>query len=142
MQHPTPATLVALLLSCTHLLASGTGMSPDGGALLSHTEQGLAAHRSKPVEGFPLEYYPRLRWTDDFSIQIEAIVLHGNALVGTDKLQVALRPFVGRRISVQRFSAITRVVEKAYRENGQQAHAYVPEQSFSRGKLIIQVIEK
>lgn len=130
------------MLAGLHCAASGSALSPDGGALLSHTEQGMAAYQHQPVEGFPLEYYPRLRWTDDFSVQIETIVIHGNARVSNDKIQAAVKPFVGRRISVQRFSAITRLVEKAYREAGQRAQAYVPEQNFSRGKLIIQVIEK
>ena len=110
--------------------------------MLSHMEQGMAAYQNKPVEGLPLEYYPHLRWTDDFSIQIEAIVVHGNALVPNDKLQMAVKPYVGKRVSVQRLSAVTRLVEKAYRDAGQRAQAYVPEQSFSHGKLIIQVIEK
>jgi hemolysin activation/secretion protein len=57
-------------------------------------------------------------------------------------LQAAVKPHVGKRLSVQRLSSVTRLVEKAYRDAGHRAMAYVPEQSFARGKLVIQVIER
>jgi hemolysin activation/secretion protein len=133
---------VSVMLSCLPLLAMGTTVSPDAGAMLSNAEQGFAAHGSKPMEGLPLEYYPHLRWTDEFSMRVESIVLNGNALVPTPVLQEAVKGFIGKRVSMDRLSSITNVVMKTYRQAGYRAHAYVPEQSFSRGKLVIQVIEK
>jgi hemolysin activation/secretion protein len=83
-----------------------------------------------------------MRWNDPFSIQVDAVVTQGNKRLPNEVLQKAVRVHVGKRISVQRLSAITRLVEKAYREAGFQAQAYVPEQSFASGTLVIQVIER
>ena len=131
-----------LVLASLHNAGFAFGMCPDGGAMLNHMEQGLAAHRNQPLEGLPVEYYPSMRWTDHFSIQVDAVVTHGNKLLPTESLQYAVRAHVGKRISVQRLSSITRLVEKAYRDAGFRAQAYVPEQSFANGKLVIQVIER
>jgi hemolysin activation/secretion protein len=68
--------------------------------------------------------------------------MKGNTLVSDQKIQAALKNQIGKRIAVQRLSSITRLVEKAYRDAGYRAQAYVPEQSFAGGKLVIQVIEK
>lgn len=122
--------------------AWGFSMSPDAGAMLNQMEQSAAAREVKPVEGLPIEYYPRMRWTDEFSIQVDAIVMKGNTLVSEQKIQATLKNQIGKRIAVQRLSSITRLVEKAYRDAGYRAQAYVPEQSFAGGKLVIQVIEK
>jgi len=134
--------ILLLALSGLHTAGFAFGMSPDGGAMMNHMEQGLAAHRSKPLEGLPVEYYPSMRWNDPFSIQVDAVVTQGNKRLPNEVLQKAVRVHVGKRISVQRLSAITRLVEKAYREAGFQAQAYVPEQSFASGTLVIQVIER
>ena len=134
--------LIPCVFACLHNGAMAFGMSPDGGAMLQHMEQGIAAHQGKTLEGFPIEYYPSMRWTDDFSIQVTAVVTNGNKLVSDEVLQAAVKPQVGKRISVQRLSTVTRLVEKAYRDAGYKAMAYVPEQSFARGKLVIQVIER
>lgn len=134
--------IMASLMACVHHGADAFGLSPDAGAMLQHTEQGLAVHQSQNLEGFPVEYYPSMRWTDNFSIQVDAVVTQGNKLVSDDILQAALKPHVGKRLSVQRFSTVTRLIEKAYRDAGYRAMAYVPEQSFARGKLVIQVIER
>lgn len=134
--------ILLFVLAAWHHVVMAFGMGPDGGAMLHHMEQGLAAHQSKTVEGLPVEYYPSMRWTDPFSIQVDAVVTHGNTLVPDDKLQAAVKAYIGKRISVERFSSITRLIEKAYREAGYKAQAYVPEQSFARGKLVIQVIER
>lgn len=140
MFHRPRMLLLALVFS--HPVVMAFGISPDGGAMLHHMEQGLAAHQNKAVEGLPVEYYPSMRWTDHFSIQVEAVVTHGNTLVSDEKLQAAVKAHIGKRIAVERFSNITRLVEKAYRDAGYKAQAYVPEQSFARGKLVIQVIER
>lgn len=134
--------LIVSLTACVHSCVYAFGMSPDGGAMLHHTEQGVAAHQSQNLEGFPIEYYPSNRWTDNFSIQVDAVVTQGNKLVSDEVLQAAVKPHVGKRLSVQRLSSVTRLVEKAYRDAGHRAMAYVPEQSFARGKLVIQVIER
>lgn len=134
--------LIACMLACLHNGAMAFGFSPDGGAMLHHMEQGVAAHQRETLEGFPIEYYPSMRWNDNFSIQVDAVVVQGNAQVSDAVLQAALKVHVGKRISVQRLSTLTRLVEKAYREAGYRALAYVPEQSFARGKLVIQVIER
>lgn len=134
--------LIVCAVACVHSAAMAFGMSPDGGAMLQHMEQGAAAHQNQALEGFPIEYYPSMRWNDNFSIQIEAVVTQGNTQLSNDALQAVLKTYVGKRISVQRLSTVTRVVEKAYRTAGFHAMAYVPEQSFARGKLVIQVIER
>jgi len=134
--------LIASLTACVHSCVYAVGMSPDAGAMLQHTEQGVSAHQSQNIEGFPIEYYPSMRWTDNFSIQVDAVVIQGNQRVSDEVLQAAVKPHVGKRLSVQRFSSLTRLVEKAYRDAGYRAMAYVPEQSFARGKLVIQVIER
>ena len=136
--------LIACAVACFHNGAMAFGFSPDGGAMLHHMEQGVTAHQrqTQTVEGFPIEYYPSNRWTDNFSIQVDAVVTQGNTLVSDEVLQAAVKPHVGKRLSVQRLSSVTRLVEKAYRDAGHRAMAYVPEQSFARGKLVIQVIER
>ena len=134
--------ILLMVLSSLHSAGFAFGMSPDGGAMMSHMEQGLAAHRNQPLEGLPVEYYPSMRWNEQFSIQVDAVVTQGNKLLPSEVLQKAVKIHIGKRISVQRLSSITRLVEKAYREAGYQAQAYVPEQSFARGTLVIQVIER
>lgn len=142
MVHLTRPLLLASLTAALHGSTWAFGTSPDAGAILHHTEQGVAAHQSQNLEGFPIEYYPSMRWTDNFSIQVDAVVIQGNTLVSDAVLQAAVKPHVGKRVSVQRLSSVTRLVEKAYREAGYRAMAYVPEQSFARNKLVIQVIER
>lgn len=139
---PIRPLLIAWFMVCLPQVATAVGISPDGGAMLHHMEQGVAAHQRETFEGFPIEYYPSMRWNDNFSIQVDAVVTHGNVQVSDTALQAALKSHVGKRISVQRLSTLTRLVEKAYREAGYRAMAYVPEQSFARGKLVIQVIER
>ena len=134
--------ILLLALSGLHTAGFAFGMSPDGGAMMNHMEQGLAAHRSKPLEGLPVEYYPSMRWTDQFSIQVDVVVTQGNKRLPSETLQNAVKVHMGKRISVQRLSNITRLIEKAYREAGYAAQAYVPEQNFERGTLVIQVIER
>ena len=58
-----------------------------------------------------------------------------------DKLQLAVKGFVGKRIVVERLSSVSSAVNKAYRDAGFRVKAYIPEQSFSRGRLVVQVIE-
>lgn len=135
-------TIFYLLVASVPTFAMGMTVSPDAGSMLSSTEQGVAAHGGPPIEGLPLEYYPNLRWTDEFSIRVESIVMNGNSLLPNDVLQKALKGFIGKRMSMDRLSGITNTVMKTYREAGYRVQAYVPEQSFSRGKLVIQVIEK
>jgi hypothetical protein len=61
------------LAMTTLVLAQGSanagGFSPDAGSMLANTQSSLSAHTEKQLEGFPLEYQPKLRWTDDFSVQ-------------------------------------------------------------------------
>jgi hemolysin activation/secretion protein len=134
--------ILLLALCGLHTAGFAFGMSPDGGAMMSHMEQGMAAHQSKQLEGLPVEFYPSMRWNEQFGIQVDAVVTQGNKRLPNDVLQNAVKVHLGKRIAVQRLSAITRLVEKAYRDAGYQAQAYVPEQSFARGTLIIQVIER
>ena len=132
-------------LLCALALASGAtqanGFSPDAGSMMANNQDMLAARASTPPEGFPLEYYPKLRWTDDFSIQVDSITIQGNSLVQTNNLQVAVKGFVGQRLMVHKLSAVSAAVTKAYRDAGYRVKAYIPDQSFSRGRLVVQVIE-
>ena len=134
---------VPCVLLCLSPWSSVSGMGLDGGAMLNLTEQGMVQHQgSRGTEGFPIEYYPGTRWTDHFSIQVDAVMVEGNSLVADDLLQAAVKPHIGKSISVHRLSVLTRLIEKAYRDRGHKAQAYVPEQSFARNKLVIQVIER
>lgn len=139
---PIRPLLIAWFMVCLPQVATAVGISPDGGAMLHHMEQGISAHQKQTLEALPIEYYPSMRWNDHFSIQVDAVVTQGNTRISDEALQAVLKPHVGKRISVQRLSAVTRLVEKAYRAAGYRAMAYVPEQSFARGKLVIQVIER
>ena len=128
-------------LALTSGAASANGFSPDAGSMMANNQDVLASRASTPPEGFPLEYYPKLRWTDDFSVQVESITIQGNSLVQTSKLQVAVKGFVGQRLMVDKLSAVSAAVTKAYKDAGYRAKAYIPDQSFSRGRLVVQVIE-
>ena len=121
--------------------ALAQNISPNAGSLLANTpELGSRAAVSAP-EGFPIEYYPRMRWTDDFSIQVDSIVIEGNTLVPTGKLQVALKNYTGKRLMVDKLSVVTAAVNRVYRDAGFRAKAYIPEQAFGGGRLVVQVIE-
>lgn len=132
------ASLV-LALCQGHALAQHA--NPSAGSLLANTpELGAQGSVSAP-EGFPIEYYPRMRWTDDFSVQVDSIVIEGNTLVPTVRLQAAVKGHIGKRLMVDKLSAVTSAVNRAYREAGFRAKAYIPDQSFRGGRLVVQVIE-
>ncbi len=121
--------------------AVGQTVSPSAGSLLANTpELGAHAGASAP-EGFPIEYYPRMRWTDDFSVQVDSIVIEGNTLVPTARLQAAVKGYAGKRLMVDKLSVVTSAVNRAYREAGFRSKAYIPDQSFGGGRLVVQVIE-
>ena len=42
---------------------------------------------------------------------------------------------------VEKLSSVSAAVAKTYKDAGWRVKAYIPEQSFSRGHLIVQVIE-
>ena len=133
--------VLGLSLIACHMGAHAQSFSPSAGSMLSSTQETLAARENKQLEGFPIEYYPRMRWTDDFSVHVDSITIEGNTLMPTDKLQVAVKGFVGKRLVVERLSSVSAAVSKAYRDAGYRVKAYIPEQSFSRGRLVVQVIE-
>ena len=135
------AYLTVLSLAAAHTVASANGFSPDAGSMMSNTQASLATHEGQPVESFPIEYYPRLRWTDDFSVKVNSISIQGNTLVPTDKLQVAVKGYVGRRLMVEKLSTVSAAVTKAYKDSGYRVKAYIPDQTFSQGRLVVQVIE-
>lgn len=117
------------------------GFSPDAGSLMANHQDLLSSRTAPQQEGFALEYYPKLRWTDDFSVQIDSITIQGNSLVPNNKLQVAVKDFVGKRVLVDKLSVVSAAIAKAYRDSGYRVKAYIPDQSFSRGRLVVQVIE-
>ena len=132
------------LLSATLVLTLSQGSSyaqVDAGAMLTHTQTDWSARHASAPEGFPLEYYPRMRWTDDFSVQVDSVVIQGNTRVPTARLQVALKKFIGKRVMVDRFAAINAAVTRAYRDAGHRAKVYIPEQTFGGGRLVVQVVE-
>lgn len=138
---PNRSIQAIVFCASVHSLAMAGGITPDAGAMLGNAEGRVAMHQTQPVEGLPVEYYPRLGWTDDFSIQVQSVVVQGNAMLPNDKIQTYVKGFVGKRLSVERLSTVTNAVMRAYKEAGLKARAYVPEQNFARGKLIVQVIE-
>ena len=135
----------AYCLLCALALASGAtqanGFGPDAGSMMANSQDMLASRASTQPEGFPMEYYPRLRWTDDFSVQVDRISIQGNTLVTTDQLQMAVKGFVGKRLVVEKLSTVSAAVSKAYKDSGHRVKAYIPDQSFSQGRLVVQVIE-
>ena len=132
---------VCCVLALSSAASWANGFSPDAGNMMANHQDMLASRASAPTEGFPLEYYPKLRWTDDFSIQVEQITIEGNSLVPPQKLQVAVKDFVGKRLLVSKLSGVSAAVTKAYKDSGYRVKAYIPEQSFARGRLVVQVIE-
>lgn len=134
-------SLIGLSLAAVHLVSSANGFSPDAGSMLTNTQDGFAAREVKSLEAFPIEYYPRLRWTDDFSVKVNSIAIQGNALMPTDKLQVAVKGYVGKRLMVEKLSSVSAAVTRAYRDSGYRVQAYIPDQSFAHGRLVVQVIE-
>lgn len=133
--------LIFLSLAAVHVASNAGGFSPDVGSMLSNTQDAMAVREVRQVEAFPIEYYPRLRWTDDFSVQVDSISIHGNTLVPTDKLQVAVKGYVGKRLMVEKLSTVSAAITKAYRDSGYRVKAYIPDQTFARGRLVVQVIE-
>lgn len=134
-------SLVFLSLAAVHMASSANGFSPDAGSMLSSTQDTFSAREAKSLEAFPIEYYPRLRWTDDFSIKVDSITIQGNELMPTDKLQVAVKSYVGKRLMVEKLSSVSAAVTRAYRDSGYRVQAYIPDQSFAYGRLVVQVIE-
>jgi hemolysin activation/secretion protein len=135
------AYAVCCVLALSSAATWANGFSPDAGNMMANNQDMFASRASAPVEGFPLEYYPKLRWTDDFSIQVERITIEGNSLVAPQRLEVAVKDFVGKRLMVSKLSAVSAAVAKAYKDSGYRVKAYIPEQSFARGRLVVQVIE-
>ena len=133
--------LISLPLLAAPMLASANGFSPDAGSLLSNTQDSLAAREGQAIEAYPIEYYPRLRWTDEFSMKVNSIAIQGNSLVPTDKLQVAVKGYVGKRLMVEKLSSVSAAVTRVYRDSGYRVRAYIPDQSFANGRLVVQVIE-
>lgn len=133
-----------LLLACafaTHTWAAGTVLGPDAGALLEASQTNWQAQHAPDMQGLPPEYNPRLRWQDDFSIKVERIEVVGNHLLPDAVLQQSLKGFVGKRLAVDSVPRLARFVTKAYKDAGYKVRAYVPEQSFSQNRVLIQVIE-
>jgi hemolysin activation/secretion protein len=135
------ASLVALALSLGCASASAHGFAPDAGSLMANTQASLADREVQPQEGYPLEYYPKLRWTDEFSIRVQSVSIQGNTLMPEEKLQLAVKGFVGKRLVVEKLSTVSAAVNKAYRDAGYRVKAYIPDQSFAHGRLVVQVIE-
>ncbi len=133
--------LFSLSLLATPMLANANGFSPDAGSMLSNTQDMMSAREGQAIEAYPIEYYPRLRWTDEFSMKVNSIAIQGNSLVPTDKLQVAVKGYVGKRLMVEKLSTVSAAVTKAYRDAGYRVRAYIPDQSFANGRLVVQVIE-
>ena len=133
--------LFSLSLLATPMLANANGFGPDAGSMLSNTQQMMSAREAPAIEAYPIEYYPRLRWTDEFSMKVNSIAIQGNSLVPTDKLQVAVKGYVGKRLMVEKLSTVSAAVTKAYRDAGYRVRAYIPDQSFANGRLVVQVIE-
>jgi hemolysin activation/secretion protein len=124
------------------MASSANGFAPDAGSMLSNSEETFAAPETKSLEAFPIEYYPRLRWTDDFSVKVDSITIQGNELMPTDKLQLAVKGYVGKRLMVEKLTSVSAAVTRAYRDSGYRVQAYIPDQSFAYGRLVVQVIEK
>lgn len=135
-------SLIFLSLVAVHMASSANGFAPDAGSMLSNAEDTFAAPEAKSLEAFPIEYYPRLRWTDDFSVKVDSITIQGNVLMPTDKLQLAVKGYVGKRLMVEKLPAVSAAVTRAYRDSGYRVQAYIPDQSFAYGRLVVQVIEK
>lgn len=133
--------LICLTLAALPLAVGAQSFSPDAGSMMSTTQDSLAGRDERQLEGFPVEYYPRMRWTDDFSVQIDSIAIHGNTLVPREKLDLAVKGFVGKRLVVQKLPNVSAAVNKVYRDAGYRVKAYIPDQSFARGHLVVQVIE-
>lgn len=135
-------SLIFLSLVAVHTASSANGFAPDAGSMLSNSEEIFAAPEAKSLEAFPIEYYPRLRWTDDFSVKVDSITIQGNELMPTDKLQLAVKGYVGKRLMVEKLTSVSAAVTRAYRDSGYRVQAYIPDQSFAYGRLVVQVIEK
>ena len=135
------AYLTVLSLAAAHTAVSANGFAPDAGTMLSNTQDLMAAREGQALEAFPIEYYPRLRWTDEFSVRVSSIAIQGNALMPTDKLQVAVKGYVGKRLMVEKLSTVSAAVTRAYKDAGYRVKAYIPDQSFTNGRLVVQVIE-
>jgi hemolysin activation/secretion protein len=135
------ASLIFLLsLSGLHGAALANG-AVEAGAMLSNTESLLSAREVQSLEGLPPEFNPRLRWGDEFSVRVGKVVVIGNHLLHEDKLQEAVKGFIGKRIPVESVSRLARAVAKAYRDAGHKVVAYIPDQSFSGQQVLVQVIE-
>ena len=139
MKHRTSLVGVALSLGCAW--ANAHGFAPDAGSLMATTQASLDDRAAQQLEGYPLEYYPKLRWTDEFSIRVASVSIQGNTLMPNDKLQLAVKGFVGKRLVVEKLSTVSAAVNKAYRDAGYRVKAYIPDQSFAHGRLVVQVIE-
>jgi hemolysin activation/secretion protein len=133
--------LFSLSLLATPMLTHANGFSPDAGSMLSNTQDIMAAREGQAIEAYPIEYYPRLRWTDEFSMKVNSIAIQGNSLVPTAKLEAAVKGYVGKRLMVEKLSTVSAAVTKAYRDAGYRVRAYIPDQSFANGRLVVQVIE-
>lgn len=130
-----------LVLLSAHGLTQAFGASPDAGALMQANDQAWAERQVPAMEALPPEYNPRLRWNDNFSVRIESIQIAGNRLLPDSVLQDALKPFKGKRLAVESVPRLARFVTQAYKNAGYRVKAYVPEQSFSDNRVLIQVIE-
>ena len=133
--------LISMSLLAAPMLASANGFSPDAGSLLSNTQDTMAVRQGQVLEGYPIEYYPRLRWNDDFTMKVNSVAIEGNSLIPADKLQLVVKGYVGKRLMVEKLSVVSAAVTRAYRDAGYRVRAYIPDQSFANGRLVVQVIE-
>ena len=91
-----------------------------------------------------LETYPP-EWVIDSNDFTEWLILgievRGNHQIRSEALLPSLKPYLNKRITLNRVRELVDVVAQQYQAAGIEARVYFPKQKLGRRKMLIQVIE-
>ena len=99
----------------------------------------LTRQRQSQIETYPPE------WVIDSNDLTEWLILgievRGNHKIRSEALLLSLKPYLNKRITLNRVRELVDVVAQQYQAAGIEARVYFPKQKLGRPKMLIQVIE-
>lgn len=112
---------------------------PNAGSLQRQLRQGLSDMPSQAPPAAPQagEAAP----DDGERVRVERFVVEGASLVPAAELEVAVKDYVGRDLSLRELRTAAQVMADAYRRRGYFARALLPPQDLTDGVVRIRVIE-
>lgn len=115
--------------------------TPDAGALLRQTEQGLKLQAPPATVTRRPAPPPPLAKLDQVTVTVQRFVFAGNILVDSATLALALSSYLNRPLSFDELQAAAAVVTQTYRDAGWLVTTYLPKQEIQNGQVTLQIIE-